>query len=81
MSPQEPQVLGGEPWSCEVCPGYVGRLPAVQEGASAYGARADGCLDVGFPEISNPTWEAAEVLTLAVNAKQSADAERARKKG
>ena len=64
---------GGELYEGDVCPGYLGQLQSVNEGAEAYAARSDGVLTTGYPDITNPLWEAANVLTQAVNLKQRDD--------
>lgn len=62
-----PAAFGGQPYTVDVCPGHVGGLPSVIEGAHATMAFKNGALDQFYPELENIMIEAAATGMRAFN--------------
>jgi hypothetical protein len=60
-----PPSFGPNAYSVDVCPGYLVRLPVVQECVQAYVALQAGALQVGFPRIAQEIWDGVMALRSA----------------
>ena len=65
--PGPPKTVGGKPHGLDICPGYVARLPGVNEAARAHLAFKQGELTTFFPDPSNALLEAVEECEHAFN--------------
>jgi len=61
------KALGPDAYEVDVCPGWLVRQPAVQDGAEAYSALEKGALDRYDPDGLNVIWEMAVIAQRSFN--------------
>lgn len=62
-----PPSFGGEPYTLDICPGWVVRQPEVVAGAEAYAALEAGALHIYDPLGLNLVWELAMIAKRSFN--------------
>lgn len=62
-----PKTIGPDEYTCDMCPGWLMRQPAVIDGVSAWKAREKNSLPMWDPENSQLVWECVEIFDRAMS--------------